>query len=86
MGGQGEVRDRTAEGRHFRMEGLNLLVAVVIYWNAARMGEAVEKCRAEGIGLPDEHLAHQSPLGWAHIHQHLGGMNLVINTNKVWGA
>lgn len=67
IGRQGEVRDRTAEGRHFRMAGLNLLAAIVIYWNTARMGEAVEKCRAEGIDLPDEHLAHLSPLGWAHI-------------------
>lgn len=31
------------------------------------MREAVEKCKAEGIDLPDEHLAHLSPLGWAHI-------------------
>jgi len=64
---QGEVRDRTAEGRHFRMAGLNLLAAIVIYWNTARMGEVVETCRAEGVDLPEEHLAHLSPLGWAHI-------------------
>lgn len=42
IGRQGEIRDRTSEGQHFRMAGLNLLAAIVIYWNtkhlAPRMG------------------------------------------------
>ena len=30
IGRQGEIRDRTAEGQHFRMAGLNLLAAIII--------------------------------------------------------
>ena len=37
IGRQGEIRDRTTEGRHFRMAALNLLAAIVIYWNTARL-------------------------------------------------
>ena len=33
IGRQGEIRDRTAQGQHFRMAGLNLLAAIIIYWN-----------------------------------------------------
>ena len=28
-----EIRDRTTEGQHYSMAGLNLLAAIVIYWN-----------------------------------------------------
>jgi TnpA family transposase len=31
IGRQGEIRDRTTEGQHYRMAGLNLLTAIVIY-------------------------------------------------------
>ncbi|WP_237426594.1 Tn3 family transposase, partial [Enterobacter hormaechei] len=33
IGRQGEIRDRTTEGQHYRIAGLNLLTAVIIYWN-----------------------------------------------------
>ncbi len=32
IGRQGEIRDRTAEAQHYRMAGLNLLAAIIIYW------------------------------------------------------
>jgi TnpA family transposase len=67
IGRQGEIRDRTTEGQHFRMAGLNLLAAIVIYWNTARLGEAVTARETEGLPVSKEHLAHISPLGWAHI-------------------
>lgn len=67
IGRQGEIRDRTSEGQHFRMAGLNLLAAIVIYWNTARLGEAVAAREGEGLDTSPEHLAHISPLGWAHI-------------------
>ena len=41
IGRQGEIRDRSSEGQHYRMAGLNLLAAIVIYWNTARLGKAV---------------------------------------------
>jgi TnpA family transposase len=67
IGRQGEIRDRTTEGQHYRMAGLNLLAAIVIYWNTARLGEAVHQREKAGLSVPPELLAHTSPLGWAHI-------------------
>ncbi|CTQ34867.1 Tn3 family transposase [Jannaschia rubra] len=67
IGRQGEIRDRTAEGQHYRMAALNLLAAIVIYWNTARLGEAVTRRTRAGLPVPPELLAHTSPLGWAHI-------------------
>ena len=67
IGRQGEIRDRTSEGQHFRMAGLNLLAAIVIYWNTKHLGQAVAGRRREGLGCSPNLLAHTSPLGWAHI-------------------
>jgi TnpA family transposase len=67
IGRQGEIRDRTTEGQHYRMAGLNLLTAIVIYWNTARLGDAVHQREKAGLSTPPELLAHTSPLGWAHI-------------------
>ncbi len=38
---QGEIRDRTTEGQHYRIAGLNLLTAIVVYWNTLHLGHAV---------------------------------------------
>lgn len=67
IGRQGEIRDRTAEGQHYRMAGLNLLAAVIIYWNTAQLGNAVKQREKAGLNCSPELLAHISPLGWAHI-------------------
>ena len=67
IGRQGEIRDRTAEGQHFRMAGLNLLAAIVIYWNTKHLGQAVGARKRDGINCSPNLLAHTSPLGWAHI-------------------
>ena len=67
IGRQGEIRDRTTEGQHYRIAGLNLLTAVIVYWNTLHLGHAVEARRREGLDTPDHLLAHISPLGWAHI-------------------
>ena len=67
IGRQGEIRDRTSEGQHFRMAGLNLLAAIVIYWNTKHLGQAVAGRRREGLRCSPNLLAHTSPLGWAHI-------------------
>ncbi len=67
IGRQGEIRDRTSEGQHYRMAGLNLLAAIIIYWNTVHLGQAVEQRRRAGLAVPPELLAHISPLGWAHI-------------------
>ena len=67
IGRQGEIRDRSSEGQHCRMAGLNLLAAIVIYWNTAHLGEAVGQRNHAGLTVEPELLAHISPLGWAHI-------------------
>ncbi len=67
IGRQGEIRDRTAEGQHYRMAGLNLLTAIIIYWNTKHLGLAVTQRRHAGLGCSPELLSHISPLGWAHI-------------------
>ena len=67
IGRQGEIRDRTTEGQHFRMAGLNLLAAIIIYWNTKHLGQAVISRRRAGLDCSPDLLAHISPLGWAHI-------------------
>lgn len=67
IGRQGEIRDRTTEGQHFRIAGLNLLTAIIIYWNSKQLGNAVARRQRAGLDCPPELLAHISPLGWAHI-------------------
>ncbi|WP_158679995.1 MULTISPECIES: Tn3 family transposase [Deinococcus] len=63
----GEMRDRTFEAQSHRASGLNLVVAAISAWNAVYLGRAVEALRTEGQDVPDELLAHVSPLGWEHI-------------------
>ncbi|UYS06572.1 Tn3 family transposase [Klebsiella pneumoniae] len=48
----GEIRDRTTEGQHYRIAGLNLLTAVIIYWNTVHLGHAVTERRNEGLDVP----------------------------------
>tara|TARA_R110002073_G_C9481751_1_gene580102 strand:- start:23 stop:2911 length:2889 start_codon:yes stop_codon:yes gene_type:complete len=67
IGRQGEIRDRTAEGQHYRMAGLNLLAAIIIYWNTKQLGHAVSARKRDGLDCAPELLSHISPLGWAHI-------------------
>jgi len=67
IGRQGEIRDRTAEAQHYRMAGLNLLAAIIIYWNTNQLGKAVQQRKRVGLDCSPELLSHISPLGWAHI-------------------
>lgn len=67
IGRQGEIRDRTTEGQHYRMAGLNLLAAIIIYWNTKHLGQAVTDRKRAGLDCSTELLSHISPLGWAHI-------------------
>ena len=40
--------DLSSEGKHYRMAGLNLLAAIVIYWNGAHLDEAVRPRKHAG--------------------------------------
>ncbi len=65
--GAGEIRDRTTEGQHYRIAGLNLLAAIVIHWNTGHLGEAVNGRQRDRLPVPTELLGHISPLGCEHI-------------------
>lgn len=67
IGRQGEIRDRTAEAQHYRMATLNLLAAIIIYWNTDQLRRAVAARKHPGLDSPHELLSHISLLGWAHI-------------------
>ena len=49
------------------MAGLNLLAAIVIYWNTAHLGEAVRQRKQASLAVEPDLLTHIPPLGWAHI-------------------
>ena len=46
---RGELRDRTGEGQHYRVAGLNLLAAIIIYWNTLKLGDAVFARQKAGL-------------------------------------
>lgn len=46
---------------------MNLLAAIIIYWNSHKLGEIVARQHAAGIRPPTDLLTHVSPLGWEHI-------------------
>jgi TnpA family transposase len=62
----GEIRDRTYENQQHRASGLNLLVTAIILWNTRYLHRTIAAMR-EVEPVPDELLAHLSPLGWEHV-------------------
>lgn len=43
------------------------MTAAIVDWNTVYLDRAVRHLRAQGVNLPDELLAHVTPLGWEHI-------------------
>lgn len=64
---RGEIADRTSENQHIRMMNLNLLAAIIIYWNTKHLGHIIHNIKQQKINVPQEKIAHLSPLGWEHI-------------------
>jgi len=64
---RGEIRDRSTEGQHHRMAGLNLTAAAIIHWNTRQLGHIVAALAAAGQAPDPALLPHVSPLGWEHI-------------------
>ena len=64
---RGEIRDRSTEGQHHRVAGLNLIAATVIHWNTRQLGRIVAERTAAGYAPDPALLPHVSPLGWEHI-------------------
>ena len=71
----GEIRDRTYENQQHRASGLNLLVTAIILWNTRYLERAVKILRTVE-DVPDQLLAHLSPLGWEHVN---------LTGDYVWG-
>jgi TnpA family transposase len=67
LGRRGEIRDRSSEGQHHRMAGLNLLAAAVIHWNTRHLGRLVAELTAAGQAPDPALLPHVSPLAWEHV-------------------
>ena len=63
----GELRDRTCENQSYRASGLNLVVACIVLWNTVYVERAVAVLRQRGREIPDDLLAHLSPLAWEHV-------------------
>ncbi len=49
IGRQGEIRDKAAEAQHSRMASLNLLTAIIIYWNTQYLGQAIQQRKRENL-------------------------------------
>ena len=72
----GEIRDRTNENQQHRASGLNLLVTAIILWNTRYLESAVATLH-QFEDVPDQLLAHLSPLGWEHVN---------LTGDYVWGS
>ena len=48
----------SGEGQHYPVAGLNLLAAIVIYWNTVHPGEAVRQRKHTGLTVEPDLLAH----------------------------
>ena len=57
---------RHQENQQHRASGLNLLVTAIILWNTRYLERAVAALR-QAEDVPDQLLAHLSPLGWEHV-------------------
>jgi TnpA family transposase len=66
-GQRGEFRDRAFQDQVHRASCLHLLIAAIGAWTTPHLADAIAAARAEGEDLPDEYLAHLSPLAWNHV-------------------
>lgn len=67
---------RSAIAPQHRASGLNFLVTAIMLWNTRYLERAVAALR-EVEDVPDQLLAHLSPLGWEHVN---------LTGDYVWGT
>ena len=67
IGQSGELHERELDAQMNRASSLMLLVAILSTWNTVYLDKVVTTLRAKGEEIPEEHLAHVSPLGWQHV-------------------
>src|SRR5450631_3030050 len=64
VGQRGDFRDRAYQDQVDRASCLHLLVAAVGTWTTPYLADAISTHLAEGQNIPDELLAHLSPIAW----------------------
>jgi len=62
VGQRGEFRDRAYQDQVHRASCLHLLVAAIGAWTTPYLADAIAALRAEGEDVPDELIAHLSPI------------------------
>ncbi len=62
---RGEIRDRTSDGQHHHIAALNLIAAIIIYWNSWELGELVARTVEAGRAFAGSPVPRLS--GWEHI-------------------
>jgi len=67
VGQRGEFRDRAYQDQVHRASCLHLLIAAIGAWTTPYLADAIEALRAEGEDIPDELLAHLSPVAWEPV-------------------
>ncbi len=50
-----------------RASCLHLLIAAIGAWTTPHLADAIAAARAAGDEIPDEYIAHLSPLAWNHV-------------------
>ena len=82
IGQRGELRLRDLDTQLHRISCLQLVMAMVITWNAAYLAAAVDQLKAEGVTITDEQLAHILPVMSEHINL-LGKYDFDVTTASV---
>jgi TnpA family transposase len=67
VGQRGEFRDRAYQDQVHRASCLHLLIAAIGAWTTPYLADAIDALRAEGEDVPDELLAHLSPVAWEPV-------------------
>jgi len=67
IGQDGEMSERELDAQMNRASSTMLLVAMLSAWNTIYLDKIVTELRSKGENIPDEYLAHVSPLGWEHV-------------------
>ena len=67
VGQRGEFRDRAYQDQVHRASCLHLLVAAIGAWTTPYLADAIVALRAEGEDVPDELIAHLSPIAWEPV-------------------
>jgi Tn3 transposase DDE domain-containing protein len=67
VGQRGEFRDRAYQDQVHRASCRHLLVAAIAAWTTPYLADAIDALRAEGDHVPDEFIAHLSPVAWQPV-------------------